>query len=148
MHAVRMVGDFFELGPESGAEYLKIFLRALVESNMLYLRNHPDTPDLYTFGRAGTVRYQRELPFYDEHLSKQVQPEEWQIIPEIIATGEGDCEDLASWRVAELRVKYRRNDVQVFRRRRELPNGIQLFHILVRYQDGRLEDPSRILGMR
>jgi hypothetical protein len=58
-----------------------------------------------------------------------------------------NCEDLACWRAAELRV---RHDVQaeptfIWKLR---ANGGYLYHILVKYPDGRIEDPSRTLGMR
>ena len=132
MRSINFLGDYFELGGDYGAEHIKIFLRALVESDIHYLRTHPRTPNLYDAG----VRYEREPP----------GQEHWKTIPEILSDGFGDCEDLASWRVAELRVRQNRNDVQVFRKRRTM-NGIHLFHIVVRYQNGQIEDPSKILGM-
>ncbi len=58
-----------------------------------------------------------------------------------------NCEDLACWRAAELRVRegILAEPTFIWKLR---PNGGYLYHILVRYPDGRIEDPSRTLGMR
>jgi hypothetical protein len=64
---------------------------ALVQLNVDYLRAHPDTPKLADSG----VRYD---------LGADVQGP-WLTIPMVLAAGRGDCEDLAAWRVAELRVQ-------------------------------------------
>lgn len=58
-----------------------------------------------------------------------------------------NCEDLACWRAAELRVRHNIMAEPTFIwKKRE--NGGYLYHILVRLPDGRVEDPSRTLGMR
>jgi hypothetical protein len=58
-----------------------------------------------------------------------------------------NCEDLACWRAAELRVRYgiQAEPTFIWKLR---PNGGYLYHILVKLPDGRIEDPSRTLGMR
>lgn len=83
-------------------------------------------PLLYQSG----VRYQRELG-----------TEHWQTVQETLKKGYGDCEDLASWRAAELR-------------RRGVPasavavrTGPRRYHAVVLWPDGRIEDPSKKLGM-
>lgn len=58
-----------------------------------------------------------------------------------------NCEDLACWRTAELNVRFNIPAKAIFKEQRRRDGGY-LFHILVRYPDGRIEDPSRILGMR
>ena len=58
-----------------------------------------------------------------------------------------NCEDLACWRAAELVVRHNIQARPVFMERRR-SNGSYLYHILVRYPDGRIEDPSKILGMQ
>lgn len=58
-----------------------------------------------------------------------------------------NCEDLACWRAAELRERYKVDAEPTFIWKLR-PNGGYLYHILVRYPDGRIEDPSRTLGMR
>lgn len=60
--------------------------------------------------------------------------------------GEGDCEDLACWRAAELRVRFGIAATPCFVRR-TYPDGKQKIHIFVKLPGGRYEDPSRILGM-
>jgi hypothetical protein len=114
---------------ESHAILLRL-LEMLVQLDLDYLRRHPQTPALYRSG----VRYRRE--------PKRV--EQWRTIPLVIAAGHGDCEDLAAWRVAELRAvgiaarpcfRYR----QLGKRR--------VYHIMVCLPDGTIEDPSRVLGM-
>ncbi len=111
-------------------EVLGVLLRALSASNLAYLRQHPRTPALY---RAG-VRYRAE-PF---------PREEWRGVAEVLREHHGDCEDLACWRVAELR---RRGVAAepIFRHRQV--GRLSVYHILVRHPDGTVEDPSALLGM-
>ena len=108
-------------------------LRALVkvvhDLNRQFLRHNPNTPALY---RSGVI-YQRE--------PRNIR-EEFATIPQVIAQGWGDCDDLAPWRSAELAEVHGVDawpDVVIVR-----PG---LFHIIVRRADGRTEDPSRVLGM-
>jgi hypothetical protein len=58
-----------------------------------------------------------------------------------------NCEDLACWRVAELRTRFGIDARPTFTSQVR-PDGSHLYHILVRLPDGRIEDPSRRLGMR
>ena len=106
-------------------------LKVLYESDVAYLRAHPNTPPVYRSG----VRYARE------------RFERWRSIP-VILEGDGtcDCEDLASWRAAELTVAGMPS-VPFFVKQRA-SNGAMLYHIKVRRGDGVIEDPSRGLGMR
>jgi hypothetical protein len=107
-------------------------LEALTLVNVAWLREHPGAPWLYESG----VRYEEEPPGRDE----------WQDIPETITRREGDCEDLACWRLAELRVRSL-EDARPFVKRTVFgPRTI--YHVAVRRSDGRIEDPSRVLGMR
>jgi hypothetical protein len=106
-------------------------LQGLVGVNRSWLEQYPETPSLYESG----IVYQQESP-----------PENWQDIPTLLETGFGDCEDLACYRVAELNtwgiiagpyIKWRRNP----------KTGNYTYHALVRRPDGKIEDPSRALGM-
>lgn len=85
-------------------------------------------PSLYTSG----VRYQRENG-----------TERWLVPSQTLAAGRGDCEDLASWRAAELRVSGEDPNA----RARVIRSGPRTWHAIVERGDGRLEDPSRELGM-
>jgi hypothetical protein len=108
-------------------------LRALTLIGVDYLRHHPETPNLYSSG----VRYEEEPP----------GQEDWQDIPTTLELGYGDCEDLACWRAAEYQVRFQVDAWPSFVWRRR-PRGGLLYHIQVRLPDGRVEDPSRRLGMR
>ena len=105
-------------------------MEAMVKCNELWLATHPDTPTLY----GSEVIY---APEFGE--------ENWQDIPHLIENGEGDCEDLACWRIAELRhvggIK-----AHPFISWRELGGGLR-YHALVRHPSGDIEDPSLALGM-
>jgi len=118
---------------------LQALLMALTYVDVLYLRAHPETPLL--IGPNGTspakIRYQEEPP----------GQEDWQDIPTTLALGFGHCEDISCWRVAELIERHGIQARPTFIAKVR-PNGGYLYHILVRYPDGRIEDPSRTLGMR
>jgi hypothetical protein len=110
---------------------LEQLLEALTAVNVAWLREHGETPWLYESG----VRYQEEPPGRDE----------WQDIPETLARREGDCEDLACWRLAELRVRSREDARPFVKRTVYGPRTV--YHVAVRRPGGRIEDPSRVLGM-
>lgn len=67
--------------------------------------------------------------------------EHWRLISQVLKRGAGDCEDLTAWRVAELRERGINAVPDITRQGR-------MFHVRVRYPDGRLEDPSKRLGMQ
>jgi len=69
----------------------------------------------------------------------------WRTPKEVLAAGNGDCEDLAAWRVAELRESGADRKAYCMIRHGGRPG---LWHILVRRGDGRVEDPSKVLGMK
>lgn len=132
--------------PSHAERSLKILLDCLTGINLSYLRDNPQTPELYKAG----VRYQREVPeeyafFRGAEWVKKGTGELFRDIPEVIAKGGGDCEDLVAWRVAELR--YRGVQARPTFRWQELKGGRMLYHILVNHPDGGIEDPSRALGM-
>lgn len=104
-------------------------LCALVAIDCDYLRANPDCPDLHYSG----VRYSRE------------SGETWQSIPQILASGKGDCEDLACWRAAELIVR-KGIDARPEAVRQSVSG--KTWHIIVNLPvAGYTEDPSRALGM-
>lgn len=100
-------------------------LAAHVDACVRDLRANP-RPPLYAAG----VRYTRDDP-----------DERWQLPSETAARGGGDCEDLASWRCAELRLGGESCRVVVRR------TGPTVLHAVVERGDGSIEDPSRRLGM-
>ena len=135
MYRITFVLDLFK-GPEEQAlshEALQTLLMALMYVDMAYLRANPGVPGIYESG----VRYEEEPP----------GQEDWQDIPTCLRMRVGDCEDLACWRAAEYRVRHGINAVPIFKYTKR-PSGGYLYHIMVQLPDGRIEDPSRRLGMR
>jgi hypothetical protein len=81
-------------------------------------------PRLYSSG----VVYRREPP----------GRERWQNVAQTYQLGEGDCEDLAAIRTAELQEDGEDARVEVVK------TGPRRYHVRVRRSDGAVEDPSRI----
>jgi DNA-binding transcriptional ArsR family regulator len=117
--------------PLRGAADVLAALRAHVDASVRDIaraaREGRPLPPLYEAG----VRYDRRDP-----------NERWQLPTETMARRRGDCEDLASWRVAELRASGERAHVGVRR------TGPRVLHAVVVRGDGSVEDPSKRLGMR
>lgn len=112
-------------------------LAPLLTIDCAYLRAHPATPRLYSSG----VRYRRE------RWGREV----WRDVSKTLAAGDGDCEDLAAWRCAELRI-FDRRDARLLLRWK-VKDGRPLYHVLVALVDRggsvvTVEDPSRRLGMK
>ena len=106
-------------------------LGGLVDANVEYLMDHPDTPHLYDAG----IRYKPEDP----------KKEEWLLIPDLYKKKVGDCEDLGAALAAFYIVDG--YDAEAFAKR----TGAKRFHTLVEVEKGDeffVEDPSRVLGMR
>lgn len=131
----------FSLGMYKGREDMVLNHRALV--HMLealcqidedILRAHPNFPELYRSG----VRYSLEWEKNGEDFADILTTK---------ARGSGDCDDLSCWRVAELRVRGIAAEPFFVWRSEPRARG-QLYHIQVRWPDGRIEDPSRRLGMK
>lgn len=121
---------------------IKAILDAQVRNNLLYLSLHDDVPPLYASG----VRYENE----PEWKFNGRPAEEFALIPIVLARGAGDCDDLAPYRVAELIANGERAKIRIQWKRRRYPNGTKgrkYFHVVVRRQNGHVEDPSAKLGM-
>jgi hypothetical protein len=109
-------------------------LAACTAIDVWELRAFRAIPPLYQSG----VRYAREvcraptLPGACERFLTARQ---------CLREGEGDCDDLACWRAAELIVMGERA------RAIAMPSSVG-FHVVVRRADGSIEDPSKRLGMR
>ena len=136
---------------------LGICLKGILESLVMvdqYFLNLYEVRPLYETG----VRYRNEpegkAVFIPSNADKNVdaafgrqvsgQMEEAASIPAILARGWGDCDDLAPWRVAELR---RQGEKAKIRVQWKKDSNVKLFHIVVRREDGSIEDPSKVLGM-
>lgn len=119
--------------------YMLALLESLIAINRIWLRETRGSlvggasPSLYD----RRVRYQRETR--DPVTGQRI--EQWKPIYALIRDGVGDCEDLASARVAELRERG-------INAKPYLTNNKKLWHVRVRMPDGTIEDPSARLGMR
>lgn len=118
---------------------MQIMLDGLTRIHLDHFQRYPKTPSLYASG----VRYEREPP----------GQEDWQDIFTTLRRRSGDCEDLATWRAADLLRRGIR--ARAFGRPRPMliqsPTGAEmgtLWHILVRWPNGKIEDPSKLLGMQ
>lgn len=100
-------------------------LELLCALNLLYLKSHPKSPLLFDSG----IRYKRE--------PRGV--ESWQTYEQMLVSKQGDCEDLASARVAEIRFR------GLYAEPWPVCNN-RLWHVYVKTSKG-LEDPSKRLGM-
>jgi hypothetical protein len=163
--------EFFADGDADRANSQKrvlCLLEALVWCNRLYLQQHPETPLIYQSGikyKVPAQFEQEQLPEVDKvrgYLKKKGAPddvvrafatlsdmcgggEHFREIPRIIENGGGDCDNVASWRVAELREKG--VDAKPFITWRQRPDGGYTYHVTVLLPDGSSEDPSLLLGM-
>lgn len=110
---------------------LDLFTEFLTRLNERYLRGHA-APPLY---RSGA--------FY------RLQPEYWLTVPHAltaIQVGMGlDCKSLSAWRAAELRVRFG-EPARCVGSEHVTPEKV-VYHVRVQRGDGRVEDPSAILGM-
>lgn len=106
---------------------LNVLCRALCLLNVRFLRQNPHTPTL----RQAGIRY----------VSQPLGVERFKTIPQLMAAGGGDCDQLAPARAAELRVRGVAAWPEVIQ---ITPN---LYHVFVRYPSGRAEDISAHLGM-
>ena len=77
---------------------LSEFLRTLFTIDCAYLRDYPNTPNLY----ETRVRYAIEpkRPMVVIGAERFFGLESWKTIPVVLQDGFGDCEDLACWRAA------------------------------------------------
>lgn len=114
--------------PVRSVEQLHRLLGFHVRSCVDDLRRTGARP-LYSAG----VRYRVEAP----------GRERWQLPSETRRIGYGDCEDLASYRAADLRFSGEDPAAEVVTYQ-SAPN---VRHCIVRRSNGRTEDPSRALGM-
>jgi hypothetical protein len=123
--------SFDALDMPSREAVLRLMMEALIAANVAFLRRHPETPRLYESG----VRYEEEPGTQDD----------WNDIPETLSLGVGDCEDLAGWRIAELRIA---GELTAMPRVSVFAEGNRVtYHVAVRRAAGLIEDPPRELGM-
>lgn len=112
-----------------------LMVKALVEINRIAWRAAtPAPPPLYEAG----VRY-----------VCQGRQDDWKDIVQVIATGEGSCNSLVAWRVAELLENGVEAGPYIQSETVETPEGpFDQFHVVCWVGDREhFEDPSALLGM-
>lgn len=148
--------------------FLACLLWALIYANESYLLSHPNTPPLYSTG----VRWKAETPTFRSACEGGRGQEMFLGIAQVMRQGYADCEDLASWRTAEVRlgrggkrgVAPRKGHPKVticpppYPMRSIGPNVSPgffsrrvgdsiVYHIVTCWPGGVFEDPSRVCGM-
>lgn len=122
---------------ESSQDKILALLQALTYLNQLYLRDHPETPPIYKSG----ITYKLPEQFSGDGFGG----EHFRDIPRILENGGGDCDNVASWRAAELREMGINARPYITWRKRA--DGGTTYHVIVLWPDGGSEDPSLLLGM-
>ncbi len=117
--------------PRLSAPYLDVMLESLTRVNQIWLPSVAPKP-IWLYSLYPYVHYEEDRPGVEKFSPASV----------VLPRGWGDCEDVAAWRAAELRVYYGEPATAFARLMRE-----GLYHALVRRADGSEEDPSKILGM-
>lgn len=115
--------------PTVDVPHLNVLVRALCALDVIYLRAHPQTPLLK---QSGVV-----------YKNQPRGCERFKTVPAVLEAGSGDCDQLAPWRAAELRVRY---GIKAMPEVRQM--GPTLWHVYVRMPNGKVEDISAHLGMK
>lgn len=135
---VRFDSPVLRYDSRSFAAVARMVAESAVLANRLHLRAYPATPRLYASG----VRYKNEPIGLPDKLED---------IPRLLKRGTADCLHLSSWLVAELRELDNEDATLVIKlpplAQRLDPSRGRCFHVKVRRASGRLEDPSKRLGM-
>jgi hypothetical protein len=105
--------------------HLRVALVGLTAMNRALMKAYGNYPALYESG----VVYRPE------------SPDNWESVDIVLARGYGDCEDLSCWRAAELQEQGTDAVADVY------GTHPGKWHAIVKYPDGRIEDPSLKLGM-
>jgi hypothetical protein len=160
MRPITMYSKLFAKGDRSDVERSRMILlnlaQAACKTNEIHLLYDSTLPDLYQSG----VKY---------HLEPE-GVEEWVDIPCVLERGWGDCDDLAPYRIAELRIRHGIIADPLIRWRQNA-SGRWVYHMLIIYPVGAIppdirkdspfmkglsldkptqrviEDPSKNLGM-
>jgi hypothetical protein len=106
-----------------------------VDLNVIYLREHPETPQLYSTGILYRLETSRSEDVYT--------------IPFILERGRADCDGLACWRAAEIRLLRgpSRWHSRVRLQRASQDPRERDYHAVVTTRTG-FEDPSTVMLLR
>lgn len=132
---VRMTSPALTARSDVFARAVRLLGEAAIYINRVHIATE-GAPALYASG----VVYQNE---------PTTSPDKLLSIPDILEQGWGDCLHLSCWRVAELREAGEERAALAYTWKPMVINGSpgRLFHCIVRRANGKIEDPSRVLGM-
>jgi transglutaminase-like putative cysteine protease len=116
-----------------GLAQLRVLLGALFDANVHQIRARGGVPPIKQTG----IRYQREPR----------GQERWQTVTELLRSKIGDCEDLAAYEAARLRVAGVNARPEILPQGRQ-PDGRMLYHAVVVLPGGRIYDVCPALGMK
>lgn len=129
------------LGPEGICIAFKALVEAVATQNQVLIARLR-LPKMYEVNTGGRVR----VRFRNEPWAGKF--EEIATAVTVLKRGWGDCDDLAAWRIAELRIGGIAATCKVYVREHKLgKRKLNLYHVEVRLPDGSVEDPARYLGM-
>lgn len=124
---------------------IKAGVIGLMLINCAWLKHYPKTPKLYESGVIYVPEQRRTVKVAGLGEKVIEYGEDWQSIPAALKAKKADCEDLAAWRAAELRMQGIQATPHI--KVRKLPSGAWCAHAVVKLPNGRIEDPSAKLGM-
>lgn len=113
------------------------YLDALFQNDVDIFKTYK-MPDLYRSG----VRYKSMAPPCEE-----LPGDVWLDAPMLLATKMGDCKDLSCYLAAQ-RTVYEGRPCRPATQPPKFDGDFSLYHIVVLYNDGSVEDPSLKLGMK
>ena len=125
-----------ERDAEISAMAMSHFVELLFRLDIDQMRKR-DFPYLYSAG----VRYHSMAPPCPE-----LQGDLWLDASVLLRTHKGDCKDLSAYHAAWMNV-YKGVRCRPVFRRKFLEKGFSLYHFVVLWPDGSIEDPSLKLGM-
>lgn len=111
---------------------LLYIMEGLIQHNCLWLLDHPETPSIY----AHPITYKEDIG-----------GEIWRDLASIWKNEGGDCEDLVCARVAEYRNAGINAKPILKKSSLSVAGWKDIYHVLCKLPDGRIEDPSLSLGM-
>jgi hypothetical protein len=149
---------------QARSQYVLLFLmEALVRVNQSLIRDG-EAREKRGLGKKWPLLYRSGAHYEREPPGQEHWPDLQSLLEMVDGPGQypgpwGDCEDLACWRTAELReaAQHKGKDgawvkggvkAKPFAKWRRGPEGQFNYHALVLRPDGKIEDPSLVLGMR
>ncbi len=135
---------------------IPIALEAMVAINLWHIRRSLRRAQL-GYGNPIAPLYMTGVRYKEDPAGR----EDWRDLYSVLQRGYGDCDNLVAWRTAELQaagikarpvIKWQHIPQQQalalgYPKSVAPSGGLWMVHCLVQWPDGRVEDPSKLLGM-